>query len=160
MPDYPCYSITPETWDRLRAIASKRDEKSAVASNTRVWNPQHNLLGLIGEAVFSVLCGMPMNESDEISDGGFDFPGIDCKATPHWSSPRLLRHADDPLKASVYFLAAVNLADRRVRPVGYATRAMIAEAPHVEYGHGPTRTLLEGSLLSADELIPRLFHPC
>lgn len=91
-----------------------------------------------------------------IRDGGTDFPGIDCKATPHWRDPRLLRLVSDPLKAPVYFLACVDLERRRVRPVGYATREMLRAAPHKEYGYGPTRTLGESDLLSADALLVQI----
>jgi hypothetical protein len=142
------YRISDRTWERLCARAAQLNLLSAQATNTRPWNPDFNLIGLIGESLYEAITGWPMQNGDELGDGGCDFPGVDVKCTPHF---------DDPLAASVYFLAAVNLPTREARPVGYATRSMLMEAPLVEYGHGPTRTLQERELLSADALIPRLF---
>jgi hypothetical protein len=152
------YRVSDATWARLRQLADGRDALSAAARNTRAWAPDFNFLGLIGEALYGHIARLPMNETLTIRDGGFDFPGVDVKATPHFEEPRLLRLATDPLVAPIYFLVAIDVDERRARPVGYATRAMIERAPLVEYGHGPTRTLLESQLVTADCLIPRIYR--
>lgn len=136
-----------EEWARIRARAAANDEGSRQASNTRVWNRQHNLVGAFAEWAYGELSGLPWNESGELGDGGEDFPGVDVKGTPRWQAPRLLRLATDPLKAPRFALFGVDISERRAQYVGWAMREMLAEAPLVEYGYGPTRTLTEGDLL-------------
>lgn len=133
-------------WATIEARARGNDEGSRAASNTRVWNPQHNLIGAFAEWAYGSASGLPWNTSPDLGDGGEDFPGIDVKGTEHWRSPRLLRLATDPLKAPCFVLVAVDLVEVRARYVGWATRQQLVDAPHEEYGHGPTRTLFARDL--------------
>jgi hypothetical protein len=144
------------TWARVRRETRRRDALSAMAANTHRWNLRHNLMGVAGEAFFSQVCGHPWNEGGPILDGGTDFPGVDVKASRHLHAPTLVK-APGSVKAPVYALVAFDLDHKRGRLVGYATRRMLAEAPVTENSYGPVHTLSEAELLSADEVLVRLF---
>lgn len=151
-------SPTPEERALLRARARELLAKSREASNTRVWNSQYIAVGVLAEWAFAEVAGLQQPTSVEIRDGGHDYRGLDLdvKGAHRWRAPRLLRLASDPLKASSYALVAVDLDLVRARYVGWATRAMLADAPHVEYGYGPTRTLLADELLAG---LPFVYPP-
>lgn len=131
----------PSEWAKIQARAAGNDIESAKASNTRVWNPDHNLIGAFAEWVYAKDFHLPWNESTKLGDGGEDFPGVDVKGTSHHENPWLKRFATDPLKAPFYALVAVNLDRCEGRYVGWATRSELQLAELKDYGHGPTRTL-------------------
>jgi hypothetical protein len=156
--------IGAETWAKCERIAAGKTilARETKYANGRIWSADESLYrqhlhGQVGEALFSEISRWPMKEEISINDGGSDFPGIDVKATRYWERPLLLRMATDSLKAPVFALVAVHEEQRRARFVGYALREMLRDAPQIEYGHGPTRTLRPDQLLTADEVLVRLF---
>jgi hypothetical protein len=146
------------TWDATVALASKLDELSANASNTRLWNKDHNLIGKLGEEYYGALTQQPVNRSVSISDGGTDFPGIDVKASVYWNDPYLKAGGDVTLKAPIYALVALDMEKRRARLCGYATREMVKAAPTQSFGRGkPCHVLYESQLVTADVLLPLVY---
>lgn len=153
---YDAFRIFDDEWAKLEELASEHDRRSADANNTRSWRKGFNLTGAAGELCYQLVSRYPMSTSLEIRDGGEDFPGIDVKASTYWGDPHLKHPLHDPLKAPFYFLTAVDLENRLVRPIGYATRPMLKAAPVVDYGNGPTLSLRADELLAPDVLIPRI----
>lgn len=143
--------FTWHDWQEMQRAAAAKDEVSNRVEWTRRWNPRFNLLGEVGEELFSRVTGLPRHS--HFGDGGEDFPGVDVKATSHWQSPRLLRLETDPLRAELFALTAVDIVGHRARYVGYATRDELVAAEIQEYGYGPTRTILAQHLHR--ELPPR-----
>lgn len=135
-----------EDWNELKHRAAVKDAISARVDWTRRWNDDFNLLGEVGEEVYSRVSGIPRKSG--FGDGGHDFPGVDVKATSHYEHPRLLRLETDPLVADFFALVAVDLVGTRGRYVGYATREELAASEIVEYGYGPTRTIRADNLHS------------
>lgn len=136
-------TVNEGRWHELVHASLRLQTLSVQATNTRVWNPNYIMMGLLGEEVYGVVSSRPLDLSAKItnlSDGGEDFPGVDVKATNR-EPPLLMRLRTDPLKAGFYALVHVALERRRGSYVGYATRSELDAAPDVEYGHGPTRTL-------------------
>jgi hypothetical protein len=154
---YPPFVATESEWSYWRDEADRWEQREADSGTTYSyrWNDDRYFLGVVGEETYSRISGLPRRRG--LFDGGEDFPGIDCKAVPYYDTPKLMRWVEMPLTAPVYFLAAVDMETRRVRPVGYATRAMLEAAPQRDYRFGLTRTLSEGDLLGPDELISHLF---
>ena len=141
--DWRWFDIGDE-WEEFQRIAAERDAISDRVEWTRRWSPDFNLLGVVGEALYGRLTQQERGAG--FGDGGFDFPGVDVKATSHWQSPRLLRLATDPLRADYFALIAVDLVAQRARYVGHATRSELEKAELVEYGYGLTRTILVDDL--------------
>lgn len=101
----------------------------------------------MGEGLYGHLTGEPVNLRIEIRDGGVDFPGVDVKASASWRDPWLKLQLGKKLVADFYYLVAVELETWRVRPAGFATRSMVANAPIMNLQHGPSRVLREPELL-------------
>lgn len=137
-------SFDVEEWRELELLARERDAVSDRVDWTRRWSSDFNMLGVVGEALYGRLTGQTREVG--FGDGGFDFPGVDVKATSHWKAPRLLRLVTDPLRAEWYALVAVDLTAQRARYVGYATRSELESADVEEYGYGPTRTVFSEAL--------------
>jgi hypothetical protein len=136
--------FTSRDWNELKQTAAAKDEVSDRVAWTRRWNPKFNLLGEVGEELYSRISGIPRRT--HFGDGGEDFPGVDVKGTSHWEKPRLLRLETDLLRASFFALVAVDVVGHRARYVGYATRDELVSAEVIEYGYGPTRTIIAEKL--------------
>jgi hypothetical protein len=157
-PFYPWFKVGEDEWTELVALAEAREELQAVAHTSRFWRPDPHLPGLCGEWVYGLLTDQEMDRTPEIwhDQRGEDFPGIDVKTTTYWGDPHLLVGNEQGMKARLYFAAAVNLEQRLVKPLGYATRDLITAAPIREYRHGRRHRLMPHELLSADELVARV----
>lgn len=113
----------------------------------RPWSKDRNLLGYIGESLYSAMTGIPMNEDCDLGDGGEDFPGVNVKAVGYWNTCYLCAGGAAPLKAPFYFLVSVNLTIRRARACGYATLEMVRAAPFEDRGTGACHWLPERQLI-------------
>lgn len=129
-------------WAKLEQAAARLDALSDRAGNTRRWTPGFNLVGLAGEACFARAAGIPFVAKAALGDGGEDFPGIDVKATSSTAPTlHLTAPAGEPLRAAHYALVHVDVAARSAAYLGYATAAMLEQAPRRDLGNGPTRAL-------------------
>lgn len=147
--------VPDDAFDGLVREAETKDAVSDRVGWTRRWNPQFNLVGLIGEWTYATVMGLEREQ--RFGDGGRDFGDVDVKASSRYASPLLLRLASDPLAAPLFALVAVDVAGRRARYVGFATREELRRAPLREYGYGPTRTLRPDDLhRGAPTLCPAL----
>ncbi len=108
-----------------------------------------NFRGDLGEAVYSLTTGLPMNETVQIGGiKGDDFPdGINVKHTP-FISPKccLIVEPDIPSDRKPsrgYALVALDVSDDRVIGciLGWASNRMVEEAELVDYGYGPKRSI-------------------
>ncbi len=132
-------------WEEIEAAAATLDSLSGKARNTRRWRDDFNRHGLLGEAVYSVVTGLPWSatkKADEMvmtfartgrmSDGGIDFPpDVDVKASDH---PNLvypeLKPRDKPPAARFFAQVQVSVERRGGAYLGWATREeLLAVAP-------------------------------
>jgi hypothetical protein len=156
-PFYPWYSIPDLEWDELAAIAAARDEKTAVASNTRYWRSDTNLPGLCGEWAYACVSEQPMNKTTEIwGQSSDDFPGVDVKASTRARHLGLAIYGRP--KSRLYFLVDVDLERRLVQPLSYATAAMLESGERRDYGNGERLYVPAHELVSADVLLARLLR--
>jgi hypothetical protein len=132
---------TIQEWAMIDAYAARYNEQSSRAANTHVWNPQHNLVGLFGEWVYSAETGQPFRPRKVFGDGGYDFPGVDVKASSCWQDPWLKHPAGAPRRAPTFVLVGIDLAGRRGYVAGSAPRDRLAAAPVRDFGNGPMLTL-------------------
>jgi hypothetical protein len=153
-PAYPWYEIPNGEWDELAALASVRETKTAVASNTRYWRGDPNIVGLCGEWVYGLLSGQPMNLSPDIwGQGSEDFPGVDVKASGR--ARQLGLSIFGRPKAPLYFLVDVDLERHLCQPLGYATREMLEHGTTRNFGTGDRLYVPTTELVSADELLAK-----
>lgn len=155
---YQWILIPDLAWAELAALEAARDKRAAKAPNTRYWRPNPNLPGLAGEWGYGAISDQLMNMTPEIwhDQLGQDFPGVDVKATTNKGNPHLNHGDEQELKSPLYFGALVDLDEHMVKPLGYATRAMLQAAPRHRYRHGEVGRIHPAELLTADMLLSRL----
>jgi hypothetical protein len=136
--------VPERCWAELVEQAKEKDVRSDQAEWTRRWSPDFNLAGCVGEWLYELLTGIPRRRG--FGDGGNDFPAVDVKASKYYADPYLRWILGDPMRASFYVLAAVDLSKRMARYVGYATSSELSVAPIMDFGRGPRRVLSERDL--------------
>ena len=144
-------------WAQLVAESQVKDARSAVASWTRPWNQNANLIGNAGEWGFEAVSGIPRHRA--FGDGGRDFADIDAKGCGQFDTPRLRWPLSDRLVASYFALVAVDERRHLTRYDGWATRAEMSAAPLIDLGYGPSYTLTPEQLHRAFPPLIRVVLP-
>ena len=139
-------------WDLLRRMGDERDSQKSSYGSTKNWSRSStHFLGLVGEAVVSVLTGIPMNGLlDPMGDGcrdfGWDGFTIDVKGTLYWREPHLKQYPNPKRWCDIYILVGIDQDRKRARMCGWATGAEVQTAEMVDYGHGPQRSITHNRL--------------
>lgn len=134
-------------WETLKKMGSERDAQKSSYLSTKNWSKSStHFLGLIGEAVVSVLTGIPMNGMlDPMGDGcrdfGWDGYTIDVKGTLYWREPHLKQYPNPKRWCDIYMLVGIDQDRQRARLCGWATGAEVQTSEMVDYGHGPQRSI-------------------
>jgi hypothetical protein len=112
------------------------------AHTTRSWVTDWNLLGVLGEYVFSLATGQPMRKEGKrsVCDGGADWIiggrrlNVKARRAP---SMAFLHPRGDPLRADFYPLTVVNPRRCVGWLLGVATKAMVEAAPEAPAFQAP-----------------------
>lgn len=135
-------------WDELQTIAASRDAQKKSYKSTKNWSTGNSthFLGLVAEAAFSCYTGLDLNKSLSPSgDLGYDFiingRTVDVKGTQYFNDPHLKQYPTPKVWVDYYFLVGIDIAQKRAKIFGYATREEIQNATMKDYGYGPQRVV-------------------
>lgn len=134
--------------DEERQTAKKNYKSGLHLSRYSTW-----LVGLAAEVAISKLTGQPVDEAlrpegDKGQDFICDFGKVDVKGTVYISDPDLVAFPNKRHEADYYQLVAVDVENKRARPVGWASTLDVHNADRHDYGHG------ERLRLKSEQLIP------
>jgi hypothetical protein len=135
-------------WRHLREMGEARDADKREFRSTKSWSKESShTTGLLGEAAFSFLTGLPLNASlITTGDGGWDYTTadglhVDVKTSLFWNDPWLKQYPSPKRWVDYYILVAADTAEGRVRVIGHATQDEVRNARLVDWGHGKQRSL-------------------
>jgi hypothetical protein len=138
-------------WGYLQWLASQRDRQKSEFSSSRYWNRSAHFIGLVGEFVFSLESGLPLDADLKINgDGGIDFPGgIQVKTSTNLQDPTLKEMLEPKGGWSAYYaLVKIDVERKWARYMGWCLGATLRNGPIENYGPGQRRTLPFDQLLS------------
>lgn len=140
-------------WRHLREMGEARDADKRNFRSTEPWcKESSHVTGLLGEAAFSFVTGLPLNcHLITTGDGGWDYATadgarIDVKTSLFWRDPWLKQYPSPKRWVDYYVLAAADTAEGRVRLIGHAKQSEIRAAELRQWGHGDQRSLSWQSL--------------
>ena len=132
----------PPAIEELRGLAAGRDKTGA--SSQRVWNKNHDLVGILGEIAFGLRFGLkPDFDIKAKGDDRIDFTvtvdgvdiTIDVKSTEHPTveTAMLLREKDKP-HADILVLGQVSLASKMVYLLGWEWDSEMLKQATMKFG--------------------------
>jgi hypothetical protein len=135
-------SSWPPSAEDFEKLADRR--KKDGASTQRVWNKNHDLVGVLGEIPFGLRFGLkPDFKTKRKGDGRIDFAvfidgvrhTVDVKATEHpkYETAMLLRQVEVP-HSDILVLAQVFLSEQRVDLLGWEYDKEIIKAKTMRFG--------------------------
>lgn len=132
-------------WPLLSRLAAERDQRKRGYASTRDWARDPHFVGMAGEMAYALATGRePDFGSGALGDGGRDFVvegrRVDVKTSLFWEDAYLKVYPSD-LRADDYVLVALDRPNRRAQVLGKATREMVAKAPLMDRGYGPSHNL-------------------
>jgi hypothetical protein len=140
-------SLVP-IWRQLIEMGEARDADKRGYRSTKPWSKESShFTGLLGEAAFSFLTGLPLNANlIAAGDGGWDYATaeglhLDVKTSLFWRDPWLKQYPSPKRWVDYYILVAADTTEGRVRVVGHATQDEVKNAALVDWGHGKQRSL-------------------
>lgn len=146
-------------WGDLERIAAQRDAQKQNYKSTKNWSAGNSthFLGLVAEAAFSVYSGMDFDESlNAEGDPGYDFivdgKTIDVKGTQYFNDPHLKQYPNPKTWADYYVLVGIDIAQKRAKIFGHATKEEMQNASLRDYGYGPQRVIGCSELHKIEEL--------
>lgn len=94
-----------EIWDSAVRVSDERNTKG----DYRVFAPDQQLVGILGEYVFSLITGVPLDlRLLAGGDDGFDFPGVNVKTSEEKKAHYLIEYTDKEF-IGWYVFVCVNL---------------------------------------------------
>jgi hypothetical protein len=100
--------------DEVKAIAKQRAETHKNHRSRTVWNPQSEMLGVIGEFAFELLTGFKMDRSIQKKGDTYDFlindHAIDVKSSSNGHYLRVKVKNFHPVSNFIYVLAKTQVA--------------------------------------------------
>lgn len=148
-----------ENWEELQSIAASRDAQKKDYKSTKNWsygNSTH-FLGLAAEATFSCYTGIEFDRRlTNVGDPGYDFiingKTIDVKGTQYFNDPHLKQYPTPKIWVDYYVLVGIDIAGKRAKICGYATKEEMQNAELRSYGYGPQRVIECKNLHKIEEL--------
>lgn len=146
-------------WADLELIAKRRDEQKKNYSSTKNWsngNSTH-FLGVVAECAFSIYSGLDFDENlNVLGDPGYDFvingKTIDVKGTQYFHDPHLKQYPNPKTWVDIYVLVGIDIAQKRAKIFGWATKEEMQGATLKDYGYGPQRVIECSKLHKIEEL--------
>ena len=139
-------------WPRILELDSQRQAaKRHYASGLHLSKHSTWLVGLAAEVAVSKTCGQPVDETlRPEGDGGKDFTcdfgPVDVKGNVYYDDPYLVTFLEPRHWSSYYQLVGVDIANRRARIVGWATKDEVKSGEVFDFGHGPRLRLASSEL--------------
>jgi hypothetical protein len=134
------YTYTLDELSEMTVIAEQRMKAHAEHRSSRPLSPDYEVVGLLGELTFEKWSGYPMDRSLRIGgDNNIDFTlddgrTVDSKAAQK-ANNLLLEVGKESKCADILVLAGVNLSERWVNLIGWASKSEIVSAPRGTFGH-------------------------
>lgn len=125
----------------LDCVTHGRGIREVKGKSPREWNPESDVVGLLGELTYAIEAGYDLSALDfrawrHGGDVGWDFAGrVDVKATVH-ESGHLLEYPDKDIRAEQFALVVIDMLNQRGRLVGVVTAVEVRAAPLKDFGAG------------------------
>ena len=137
-------------WNYLQHLAKLRDQQKREFQSSRYWNRASHFIGLVGEFVFSLESGLPLDSSLKINgDGGVDFPGgIQVKTSTNLKDPTLKELIEPKDWSAYYVLVKVDPTRKWAKYLGWCLGGTLKNGEIENYGLGQRRVLRPTQLIS------------
>jgi hypothetical protein len=138
-----------EIWDSAIKVAGERDSKG----DYRVFSPDQQLVGILGEYTFSLITGIPLDIRLLVGgDDGFDFPGVNVKASEEKKAFNLIEYTDKVF-SGWYIFVCINMEEKYGYVKGVIHSTTFQEKCRIkDFGFGPRKAL---SLSELDDFAPK-----
>jgi hypothetical protein len=145
------FPIPPDVLGECRLVGAARHALKAGKASQKVWNPDHDVIGCVGESLVGMLTGIRWTRLvHPAGDGGFDYPGTDVKSSSAFNvldETRLLAHPVNSRWWAPYFAHVIVQSDFAVcRYTGWATSEMLRAGRTHDWGSGPSYVLNDRQL--------------
>ena len=129
-------------WNEATKMAKERHEQKKNYASCKQLSPNYELVGILGEMLFSRITGMEMDKELRVSgDDGFDFPDINIKTSEEHKARHLIEYLDKEF-VGFYVFVVVNLEEKYGYIKGYMPSEQFDDLYKiVDFGYGPRKAV-------------------